>query len=149
MTTEGGTTQSAGEERWPPEQRWPPGEQRWWKLLRRAFGIPDIVSGNHREAAVTQALLKRLPAPSLEMQTPYDPQMDRVHEGSTVVRTIAKMGGGGELDELFVALGLARANRDTLRARVVRVTGPLETAGLVKETFEVITRYVGAHPFED
>jgi hypothetical protein len=140
----------AGEERWPAgEEKWPAGEKKWWTLLRRAFGIPDIVSADHTEPAVTQALLQRLPAPSLEMQRPYDPEMDRVHEGSTVVRTIAKMGGGGELDELFVALGLARANRDTLRARVVRVTGPLETAGLVKETFEVITRYVGSHPFED
>jgi hypothetical protein len=137
MTTEDVTTQ--------------PDEERWWKLLRRAFRIPDIVSDCHTESAVTHALLQRLPplSPSIRTRPGFDPHQERVDDSGTIVRAIVQTGGKGELDELFVALGLFRADRNTLIERFRSKTGFVETPGLIEKAFEVVTDYVKVHPFED
>ena len=145
MTTEGMTAQPADEN-----------ERRWWTLLRRAFGIPDIVSTGNRQVAVAHALLDGLPLPpetsDFEKRLPSldhgAAQNRQVLDATNVIATIASMGGAGKLDELFL-VAPRRPDEDALRQLVASRTATLETKGLIEKAFEKITAYVRAHPFEN
>jgi hypothetical protein len=136
MTTEVVTAEPAGED-----------EQRWWKLLRRVFEIPDIVSARHAEEAIMFALLKR--EPPNRNETAFRGDQERIDDCRTVVETIVEMGGKGELDELFVAVvGLIRTDPGTIRNRIFGSTGLHLVGPLIDEALTAITDYVKAHPFD-
>jgi hypothetical protein len=131
------------------------GEERWWTLLRRAFGIPDIVSADNKQAAVAHGLLDDFPVPPDEatdfekQRSNYDPdavQKRLMVDADNVVATVAELGGRGELDELFYA---GRPDKDALRKLVAGRTATLETEGLIDKAFQKIIDYVTHHRFED
>lgn len=121
-------------------------ELRWWTLLRRAFGIPDIVSGAHTEAAITHALIQRLPPAQSSSSRFHNPEAERRELSGVVVQKVAKFGGEGRLDELFVALGAARATREELVMLVVQATDNSSSEGIVAELLEIVTAYVASLP---
>jgi hypothetical protein len=144
MTTNGGTTQPAAEESWPAaEERRPVGEQRWWKLLRRVFEIPEIVSDGNREDAVSFALLGPVSSTS-----EVDPQ-ERLDNARMVVRALVKMGEKGELDDLFVPLSLSPKTKIDISHTIARELKRDSTAAFVDAALTRIEAYVKLHPFED
>jgi len=125
-------------------------EERWWTLLRRAFGIPDIVSPRHQEAAIKHALLERVPppeAPSHHGNMEIELVKARDADGATAVRTVAQMGAEGDLDELFVAIKLYRPDGAAIAKRVTQ-EARIQTPGLVEELLKVVSDYVRRQPWD-
>jgi hypothetical protein len=124
-------------------------EQRWWKLLLRAFEIPDIVSVGHREAALAHALLRAAhygrANQSPQTEAARLDQKRWVADAAAVLHTVAKMGAAGELDELFVAIRFDRTDRSTLATRVLRKSG-VDSRDLVEQVFKAVTTCVQARP---
>jgi hypothetical protein len=138
-------TRHRGEDAEPSDQ-----EKTWWTLLRRAFGIPDIVSPRHQEAAIKQALLERVPPPegpthhgNMEIEL----VKARDADAAAVVQTVAQMGAAGDLDELFVAIKLYRPDGAAIAKRVTQAAR-IQTPGLVEEVLKVVGDHVRRQPWD-
>jgi hypothetical protein len=126
--------------------------QRWSKLLRRAFEIPDIITDDNGDTAIAHALRHGFDTPPA----------GSVEDAKAVVAVVIELGGLGELDELFMFTP-DRADRKAALIRAVaqhpplldrRRVGPLKEDppgtlfdALIDAVFAKVTRHVSDHPF--
>ena len=127
-------------------------EERWQKLLRRAFEVPDIVSDANSETAIAHAL-----------RHGFDTPVGSVEDAKAVVAAVVELGGAGKLDELFMLAPDRGDTRATLVRAVAerpplpdrRVSGPLEQDrsepfyALIDAVFAKVSRYAADYPFEN
>jgi hypothetical protein len=126
-------------------------ENDWWRLLRKTFEVPGIISDENSETAIAYALRHGFDEPPLD-----------VDDARSVVREVVRVGGKGDLDELFM-VGHDRADKKSLVNRVTRPvlesapdsgpTAPDRSAdrfdALVEAVLRKVSEQVTAHPYED
>ncbi len=119
-------------------------------LLRRAFGIPDIVQTDNQAAAVAHALIPGIKVDSIDEETDLYVQVAQV---GAVVTKIAEMGATGELDALFfIKLGDDFPNVIDFRRVVAEpfqgIAKTKDLHAIIETAFEKVTSYVAAHPVD-
>ncbi len=76
-----------------------PDEERrcWWTILRRSYGIPDLVTDRHAGIAIVEHLASEHPTGLLD----YRPLF------RSVIEAVLTLGSRGELDDYLVPRALA------------------------------------------
>ena len=124
----------------------------WWRVIRRALGIPDIVSGNSRglgelandERAVAWKLLG---PPNTDAAVRARPRAER---GAVLLaRTLAKQGENGILDQYLVPFGHNKAEHVPSLLRGWSGVDIQEQMGTAEVLWQKVTAYIGAHPFDE
>ena len=111
----------------------------WWRLVRRACGIPDIVSDeNVLRYAIARSIIGNAA-----------PSRDEAATTWQVAQAVVERGARGELDEFLVGV----SNASTTANLVAPPAAP-QMAGLVdwqndqaRKLLERVGAYVADHPF--
>jgi hypothetical protein len=105
-----------------------PAEQDWNLLIRRSFGIPDLISDQ-----VTNERLRQVLA------------VDDVRQ---LVDSVCEAGRAGELDRFLAQLdGLSP--EETAKSIVLRMDQPMSKVAAATRILEQVRHFVHRHPFKD
>jgi hypothetical protein len=129
------------------------GEEQWERLVRRSFGIPDLVSGSMARTAIVGQIAE-------DFAGTTDPESGAIDAASMVLATVIDLGGKGMLDDCLVDQHFAGILQEAkygqeppyrIVSNMSRVGDDAETADrlvrAVDATLQRISRYITDNPF--
>jgi hypothetical protein len=123
-------------------------EVHWMLLMRRAFGITDHINDENAVDALAWKCLDLYEEEEGEIGPRLDPNQEPTPEDAAVlVRTIAKMAGGGELDRALVRMTSRKHNPQDVFGEVISQSG-LENASFVEFVVQHVLDFAQAHPYQ-
>jgi hypothetical protein len=125
-----------------------PNHEDWKLLLRRSFGIPDLIDDGVANRSLQEQASKSIPIPAMT----HDPLEDAKQWPTIVDAIIYKVrdcGERGQLDEYLLGMDGATLEKTADEISAAILPRVAEEGEVARRVLVSVRRFVMSHPFRD